>query len=147
MKFTKAIFFTVLLTTLSAQTFAEQKIVQGSYEVHYSVFPSTTISPEVAAIYNIKRSKYRGLVNITPQIITDEVGTQGVKAIVSGRARNLLSNQQELVFKEIIEGSVVYYLAEFSYSNEEHFRFKIDLIPEHSNETITINLEKKFYID
>ena len=147
MKFITAVFLTVLLSTPSTQVFAEQKIVQGAYEVHYSVFPSTAISPEIAAAYNLKRSKYRGLVNITPQISTTETGLQGVKAKINGRARNLLSNQQELIFKEIIEGSVIYYLAEFSYSNEEHFRFKIDLVPEHSTETISINFEKKFYID
>jgi hypothetical protein len=137
----------ILLASLSTLGFAEQKIVQGQYEIHYSIFPSTAISPEVAAIYQIKRSKYRGLVNITPQMISSNQNNEGVKAKVSGRARNLLSNQQELIFKEIIEGSVIYYLAEFSYSNEEHFRFKIDLVPENSSETISINFEKKFYVD
>ena len=139
--------FISLLSVISSFSFAEQKIVQGLYEVHYSVFPSTSISPEVAAAYKLNRSKYRGLVNITPQIKNSDGITQGLKVKVSGQARNLLANQQNLEFKEIIECSVIYYLAEFSYSNEEQFNFKMEVIPDNSNETMNINFDKKFYVD
>lgn len=132
----------------SSFCFAEQKITQGEYQIHYSVFPSNVISAEVAAVYNIKRSAYRGVVNITPQKVIDNETNLGIKAVVNGKARNLIGNTQVLAFKEIIEGEVIYYLAEFGFSNEETFSFTIDITPqENSTQTIPLKFQKKFYVD
>lgn len=123
---------------------AEQKIVAGDFQVHYSVFPSNVISPKIAANYQIKRSKNRALVNVTPQSIKNG-GSKGVSAMVSGKARNLIGNTKTLVFREFIEGDVVYYLAEFSFSHLEHFRFDIDVQPSTPGaKPIKVKFEKKF---
>lgn len=146
MNILKLLFIPLLLS--STVCFAEQKIQQGDYQVHYSVFPSNIISSEVAAIYKIKRSAYRGLVNITPQKIIDKHNNTGIKARVIGKARNLIGNTQELEFKEIVEGDVIYYLAEFSFSNEETFTFTIEVTPILDTKIIIpIKLQQKFYVD
>lgn len=141
-------YFVICLLFSSSFCFAEQKIKHGEYQIHYSVFPSNVISADVAAIYKIKRSAYRGLVNITPQKIIGNEQTTGIKSTVNGKARNLIGNTQVLEFKEIIEGDVIYYLAEFGFSNEETFSFTIDVSPEEkSTVVIPIKFQKKFYVD
>jgi len=147
--FSPFLFVFFLSQILFPQTIlAEQKIVQGSFQAHYSVFPSNVISPEIAATYKIKRSNYRGIVNITPQKILDKENNIGIRAKVSGNARNLLGNTQELEFREIIEGDVIYYIAEFSFSNEEIFRFTFNIIPDDSqSENIQLKFQQQFYTE
>lgn len=136
--------FFVFFSLFSAVVFAEQKIVDGAYHIHYSVFPSTAISAKVASSYQLRRSSHRALVNITPQFVEGESIT-GVRGKLSGTARNLLSQSTQLEFREFIEGSVVYYVAELPFSNEEHFRFNLTFVPENnSNKTVSLKFEKKF---
>lgn len=129
----------------SGYAFAEQKIVEGDYHIHYSVFPSTALSPVVASQYNLVRSQYRAVINITPQRINADEKS-GAPASVTGTRSNLIGNTSELDFREITEGEVVYYIADFPFSNEEHFRFSIAISPDDSNgKSIPLTFEKKFY--
>jgi len=142
--------FTLFYSTFVCMLFssslaAEQKVVDGNYHVHYSVFPSTAISAEVASVYKLRRSDYRAIINITPQKVEGE-NTKPMAAVVSGSARNLIGNTRELEFREIVEQGVVYYIAEFPFSNEEHFRFDINVIPDSDeNKVINLKFEKKFF--
>ncbi len=136
--------FFLFFSLLSTLAFAEQKIVDGAYHIHYSVFPSTAISAKVAATYQLKRSRHRALINITPQLVEGEQ-ISGVKGKLSGTARNLIGQSTQLEFREIIEGTVVYYVAELPFSNEDHFRFNLTFIPQDTlNKTISLKFEKKF---
>jgi len=55
----------MLFTALPAQ--AEQFKNIGNLEVHYSSFPSTFLTPEVANTYRITRSRYSAVVNVHQQ--------------------------------------------------------------------------------
>jgi len=57
--------FTLFAIIGSSFANAELKQTFGDYEVHYNAFNSTFLQPDVAANYQVQRSKYRGLVNIT----------------------------------------------------------------------------------
>ena len=62
----KKLFFllsALLFSALPAQ--AEQLKNIGDLEVHYSSFPSTFLTPEVASTYRIQRSRYSAVVNVT----------------------------------------------------------------------------------
>ncbi len=137
----------LLALCISTITSAEQLVTQGNYTVHYSAFPSTALSAKMVSTYGFKRSNYIALLNITPQKTEDGL-TVGVKSEVTGKVKNLIGNSQTLEFKEIIEGDVVYYIAEFSFSNEEHFRFAIDVKPlDGSSLQIPVSFEQKFFRD
>lgn len=150
----KKIIFASLFLSVFSNAYAEQAITQGNYKIHYSAFPSTALSAEMAKLYQLKRSRYRGILNITPQILADQ-RTSGIKASINGRARNLLGNTKEFDFKEIIEGQVIYYIAEFRYSNEEVLNFSLSIKPEINNKKggekpasikpIEIKFTKKFF--
>ncbi len=128
---------------LVATAHAEQMVTSGHYEVHYQALATTFLTPDVAANYGIKRSRYMGLLNLS---VLDK-GEQGKPAAakLSGTARNLLGNQIDLDFKEIREGQAIYYIAQVPHANEETYRFDIQVSTDDS--TIKVNFEHKFYVD
>ncbi len=54
-----------LLLTLPLR--AEQMKELGPWQVHYSAFNSSFLTPEVAKAYGLERSRYNGIVNIAVQ--------------------------------------------------------------------------------
>ncbi|MDA7792547.1 DUF4426 domain-containing protein [Glaciecola sp.] len=127
-------YFRLLLATLtitlslvfgisfSAQ--AEQKVTLGKWDVHYIVFDTTFLTPEIAKANGIVRSKYNALVNISVL----ETATQVAQRVdISGTARNLIGTTKELKFKRVIDGDAIYYLAPLSFRHGENYTFDITL--------------------
>jgi len=136
------IFMFACLATLSAQ--AEQADTIGDYKIHYNAINSTMIQPDVASQYKILRSRFEGVINIAVQKKTD--GTYvGIPASLSGSASNLLGQQQNLSFTEVREGKAIYYLSNVHFSNEETFRFKIDVKSNDGKLSHTVKFQRKFY--
>lgn len=122
-------------------TSAEQKVVNGEYEIHYIVLPTTFLRPAIAAQYDLPRGKNRALVNVS--IL--EAGVP-VKANVAGRSRNLLEQQQTLDFREVDEGNAVYYLALITHADEENHRVELTVdLP--NGQTQAISFLQKMYWD
>lgn len=132
----------LLFTALPAH--AEQLENIGNLEVHYSSFPSTFLTPEVANTYRIKRSRYSAVVNVTVLDKT-QANKPAVTAVLSGQAKNLLGTIKNLSFREIREGSAIYYIAELSHANEESFSFTIDVSQGGSNGQIAF--KQTFFVD
>ena len=66
-------------------------------------------------------------------------------ATLTGTARNLLGNKKQLTFKEVVEGDAIYYLAQIDYSNEEIYRFDIEI--NQNGKVQTLKFQQKFYVD
>jgi len=97
----------------------------GNWDVHYILIPTLFLNSEVAAGYQLDRSRDRALLNISV------IGRDGVPVVakVSGRVVNLLEQRQELEFKEVAEDTAVYYLAEVRHADQEVLRFVVDIVP------------------
>ncbi|EKE75703.1 DUF4426 domain-containing protein [Gallaecimonas xiamenensis] len=134
----------LLLTVLAMPALAEQMMKFGHYEVHYQALPTTFLTPQIASTYQIERSRFRGLVNIA--VLDSAQGKLAVPASLSGQARNLLGNVIDLTFREVREGNAIYYIATLPYSNEEMFRFNVDITPQ-GGQPFTLKFEHKFYVD
>ena len=130
------------LATLSAH--AEQADTVGNYKIHYNAINSTLIQPKVASQYKILRSRFEGVINIAVQKKIDNVYT-GTPASLSGTASNLLGQQQKLTFTEIHEGKAIYYLSNFHFSNEETFKFKIDVKSNDGTLDHSVKFQRKFF--
>lgn len=100
----------------------------GSYTLHYNVFNSSNIPPQVAAAYNLVRGEDRALVNISVTKTEDGKTSLGLPVVVKGVTRNLMQQQQNLKFIEIQEGDATYYLAPFVFNNEELLHFDIHVV-------------------
>lgn len=130
-----------------ARTLKNDPMRFGDYEVHFSAFNSTFIAPEIAKAYKLERSPKHGLVNIAVRNVKDsEVGT-AVTALLEGQHKNLLQQSVPLQFMEVKEGTAVYYLAGFRFSNEEMLEFSIDVKPEGSDKSYPVTFRQTFYQD
>lgn len=121
----------MVLSTIASHHSSAQVSSQGSidappYQIHYSVFPSTILQPDIASAYGLKRSRYEALLNIS---ITPKGKYGGLPATVEGTVTNLMQQQKTLEFMEIREQQVAYYLAPVRVSGEEIVHFAITVLP------------------
>ena len=119
----------------------------GAYRVHYSVFNSTQISPEIASQYGLQRANDRALVNISVNRVDGGATSLGQPAEVSGTATNLVQQQQQLNFQEIDEGRAHYYLAQVRHLNEEMYNFRILVTPEGQDTPLELRFSQKLYTE
>ena len=131
--------FTSLLfcLLLALPAFAERKQTFGELDVHYSVFNSSFLQPDIAAAAGLTRSKTVGVLNIAAI-----EGGKGQPAKVSGTLKNLLGQTVELQFKQVLESGAVYYLAEFPLREREILTFTVNVqIGDGAPHTLTFNQE------
>ena len=127
-----------LVSAFSAQAQQMQKF--GAYELHYIVIPTTTLQPDIAQRYDIRRGKDRALFNVS---IIDPAG-KGVKGDLQGESQNLLGQRQDLSFTEVVDGDAVYYLAIIRHANEEVHRINLDAATADGTRT-SLRLTQKLY--
>jgi len=121
--------------------------VFGKYKVHFSVFNSSFISPEIAQANNIVRGKDRAIINIAVVESSADGDTHGLAAVVKGHAANLMQQQKKLKFTEINEQDAVYYLASTRFTNEEVLNFEISVKPDPNKAPFIVRFTKTLYVD
>ncbi|MBQ0757570.1 MAG: DUF4426 domain-containing protein [Amphritea sp.] len=134
----------LLVSPLSS---AEQMVSHGDYMIHYNAFNSSFIQPDVAQSYGIKRSKTKGLLNISVLQKQADGTTKPVSAIVKGEVVNLISQKQELSFQKIDETNALYYIGDFSFTDDQVLRFSLQVQPDPNQPAYSINFEQRFYVD
>ncbi|MEH6454033.1 MAG: DUF4426 domain-containing protein [Psychromonas sp.] len=135
--------FAALLLSLSFSSFAEQAKQFDNLEVHYIAIPSTFLQPDIAKYYEIKRSKYTGVINIS--VLDKNNKSAAVAGKISGSGRNLMGQIEQLTFKEIKEADAIYYIATYPFTNEEIVEFTIKV--EAQDKTNTFTFPHKFYVN
>lgn len=110
---------------VATQAHAGQYQQFGDYQVHYSIFPSSFLTPEIASQYNIVRSQSIGVVNVSILKQT-EAGLEPVSGQVQGQVMNDIRQSRFLGFRRISEGKAVYYIAEFQFSDGELLTFQLE---------------------
>lgn len=117
------------------------------YTIHHNAMTTDTLAPQVAKIYNIRRSKNRGMLNVS--VIKDQPGTTGIaiKADVTATATNLTGQSRDIEMREVLDGDAIYYLADFRVSNQEVLDFKLDILPEGESTHYQTSLRQQFYTE
>ena len=134
----------VLFMAIASVSSAENMKKLGSLEVHYIALGSTFITPEIAKAYNIERSRFNGLINIS--VLDGKTKGKPAKEVsITGTVRNKIGQIKQLEFREIKEGSAIYYLADISYRNGETYRFEIDITD--GIEDQKLKFSQTFYVD
>ncbi|MBY6199501.1 DUF4426 domain-containing protein [Vibrio hangzhouensis] len=95
-------------------------------EIHYVVFNSTFMTPQVARSYGLKRNEFIATVNVSV-LDRASAGKPALQVGIKGEAKNLIGQTKTLEFREIKEGDAIYYLAQFPIVNEELYKFTIDV--------------------
>ena len=136
----------MLLMLFASAASAQQSETFGPYELHYSVVNTTFLEPEVAASYGITRGKKRAILNLSVRENLEDGTDVARTMLLKGRTWDLIQNQF-LEFKEIREGTAIYYIAEFKFINEEWRFFEVDFRPEGAEQTYTFKLKHQLYIN
>lgn len=99
-----AIVSACLLLSTPMSGMAENSTRQSGYTVHHNAFPTAILTPDIASNYQIIRSKYRGMLNVS--VIKDEENTTGtpVSAQIDARSTNLTGQIRNIPLREIREG-------------------------------------------
>ena len=138
------VFIILVSLTLVSNVFAENMKKMGSMQIHYMAINATFLTPEIAKAYNIERSRFNGLLNIS--VLDDSKKSTPAKSVnIRGKARNDLGQIKTLEFDEVKEGNAIYYLAQINYSDEETFYFDITISD--GKETHQLKFTQKFYVD
>lgn len=134
-----------LLMLFAVPTHAEQAKDLGNYVVHYIAFTTDTLPPEVARNYGITRSRSRGMINIT--VLKKGAGIAGkpVPAMVEVSAVNMSNQYRNIPVREIRDGEAIYYIGEFSVSNEDALDFHIQVRPEKMQNSYEIRYRQDFF--
>lgn len=142
------LFFVLLVFNQYASAQKDISVRQGSYEVFFSAFNSSFLSPEVARAVDIVRAKNRALLNISIVEHLENGETQAVAAKnIEGNVYDLIY-RNTLKFQEIIEPGARYYLAPFKINNDnEMMQVTVLVVPENSNETIEVKFKRHFYLN
>lgn len=131
-----------LVLSTSFSVLAEQKKTLGPWDVHYIVFDTTFLTPEIAKANGIVRSKYNALVNIS---VLDSASQVAQRVEVSGTARNRIGTTKTLTFKRVIDGDAIYYLAPLSFRHGENYTFDISL--RQISETQSLTFKHEMFVD
>ncbi len=116
----------------------------GDYTIHYSVFNSDFLSPEVARTYGIKRSKKRAVMNISVTKNEKDMLPKPVPAKVSATAINIYKQLKPMRIREVKEPNAYYYIAEIPISDGEQIDFKVTAEAE-GKKIGTVNFQQTFY--
>lgn len=138
----RIILILLLGLTVICNVSAEQKKQLGNWDVHYIAFPAPVLTPEIAQQYQLQRSKYNAVVNIS---VLDSSSQHAQKVTISGSAKDLTGRQRALEFSEVTEGDAVYYLAQLPFRHEQRFSFTIMLSS--GDQSQQLSFEQTFYVD
>ncbi len=119
----------------------------GDYTVHYIAVNSTFINADIAAQYDIVRSKRSAFLNVSVLRNNADGSTTPVTATLAGGKTNLMQQTGTIDFKEVREGAAIYYIGQFDFSNAELLRFAIEVQPGQQGPTYDIEWTTTLYSD
>lgn len=138
----------LLILLLSAGFCAAENSTRISgYTIHHNAIPTAMLTPEIAGSYDIVRSKYRGLLNVS--VIRESPGTTGqaVSARVSAYAINLIGKRHQIDLRQIREDDAIYYIGDFPIVDGETLNFILEVTPEGLTRPTRAAFSQTFYID
>lgn len=135
----------LILMLCASVTHAQQTETFGPFELHYSVVNTTFLTPETAAAYGITRGEKRAILNLAVRENTAS-GNRGRTMTLQGTTWDLI-HRQPLEFREIREGDAIYYIAQFTFINEEWRFFELDFQPDGSAQAYSFKFKQQLYVD
>jgi len=138
---------TLILIALSANAQTDVRQRFGDFNVHYSVFNSRFIDPQIASVHGLTRGDDIAMVNIAVTRVNAGEESLGLPAEVQGRLQNLIMQSRDLEFVEIREGGATYYLADFRIDDEDPQHFYIDIRPQGVTFPFKLEFTRTLYVD
>jgi Domain of unknown function (DUF4426) len=119
----------------------------GDYVVYFNAVPTDALDAEIAAEYQIVRSKNRVLLNIVMEYRPAIGAPTAVRGVVKASATNLNGQLRNLLTREISEADAIYYIAETQVVNGESLIFMIEATPESTTTPLEVRFQKQFFVE
>ncbi|MDW8480040.1 MAG: DUF4426 domain-containing protein [Xanthomonadales bacterium] len=97
----------------------------GDLVIHYSLMPTTALTPEVARSHAITRSRNRQLLTVSVLEKTPDGLGKPIAARIEASATNLNGQLRTISLREVREGGAIYYLGELRLTGEDTFDFEL----------------------
>mgnify|MGYP006071896291 CR=1 FL=1 len=134
----------LLLTSLALPSHAEQAIYSQNYDIHYNAFNTMMVTPEVAQSYAFTRARNRALLTIS---VLDSSTKKPLPAVVTGTRTNIVGQLLPLEFVQIKEQNAIYYIAPLRFTEEEMWRFELQIQPDLNANAIPLKFSQTFYLE
>jgi hypothetical protein len=119
----------------------------GDYQVHWSVFPSTFLDPEVARANNLQRSRGIGIINISIMTEGEHGQIRPVGGQVQGQVTNDIQQVNFLAFRRIQEGDAVYFIAQYQHRPGDLMTFSITARPTGHDRDLPVRFSHTLFSD
>ena len=132
---------------LGAPAMAEESTKAGEFTIYHSAFNAENLTPEIAAAYNIQRSKYMGVLNVS--VIRERpkaIGTS-VKALVDVDLVADKDHQRSIAMHEVESAGAISYLGEFPITDGQEVAFEIRVRPAGADESTVILMKQEFFTE
>lgn len=126
----------------AAQPAGSTNQVIGDHVVHFSAQSTDQLSAEIAAAYDIVRSKNRAMLNVS---IVKADGSGGVSGDVSVKTVNLTGQSKSVTLRKVEDGSAIYYIGVTPVANQETLIFEITVQPEGTSTPHVVRFQRQFY--
>jgi|TARA_B110000908_G_scaffold100510_1_gene118533 hypothetical protein len=136
--------YCLLLASLTLPSYAEQAIYSPDYDIHYNAFNTMMVPPEVAQSYGFTRARNRALLNIS---VLDSSTKKALPAVVTGTRTNIIGQLLPLEFVQIKEQNAIYYIAQLRFTEEEMWRFELQIQPDLNADAIPLKFSQTFYLE
>ena len=136
--------YCLLLASLTLPSYAEQAIYSPDYDIHYNAFNTMMVPPEVAQSYGFTRARNRALLNIS---VLDSSTKKALPAVVTGTRTNIIGQLLPLEFVQIKEQNTIYYIAQLRFTEEEMWRFELQIQPDLNADAIPLKFSQTFYLE
>ncbi|PAV25450.1 uncharacterized protein DUF4426 [Tamilnaduibacter salinus] len=118
----------------------------GDYQLHYSIFPSSTLQADIAKQYNLTRSRSIGVINVS---LLKQSGNrlEPVNGQVEVRIANDVQQEWFPGFRRIQEGEATYYLASFQFVEGDLLTFHISATVPGRDRPMRVRVAKTLFND
>ena len=125
----------------------------GDHVIHFSAQLTDQLPPEIAAAYNIVRSKNRAMLNVS--IIRESDGIP-VPGVVTVKTVNLTGQLKNVTMRKIEEPpnsadandrGAIYYIGVTPVAHRETLNFDISITPEGVSQASQLRFQRQFYTD
>lgn len=119
----------------------------GDHVVHFNAQSTDQLPPEVAAAYNIVRSKNRAMITVS---IINKSDMHSISGEVSVKTVNLTGQLKNVTMRKVEEPGeppAIYYIGITPVANRETLIFDISIKPEGVVKTSEVRFKQEFYTD
>jgi len=130
-----------ILFTGAATANSDYSVTVGDHTIYYNTFNSSTLQPNIARTFGIPRSNKIAILNV----VVKKARKDSAQARVSATATNLNGQMRTINMRKVVDGSAIYYIGDFRFSNEETLKFDIKVTPQGETRATEIKFRKQFF--